>query len=94
MIKINRSKIIDDELVEYVDTFYDYKDVALYDTTRCLKSMGRDINYINETMEDIDDIIQVCMNMHDTCVYFEDIVKNSEYIEFSEILSEYLLDNY
>ena len=90
MIEIKREKIIDDELVEYIDSYYDWDDVLADDFRSLLESRGHDFEFIEDELimlpYYIEDTLQDCENLEST----KDIKDNSEYKDFFEVFLEYI----
>lgn len=94
MIKIIRTKMIEDKLTDYEETYYDFKDIAIDDLRIALKSMGKNKDEVSDIENDFNEIAESCMLSHESLIYFEDIETVEDYEEFKEILVEYLQDNY
>jgi hypothetical protein len=94
MIRIKRTRILNNEMIEFEDVYYDFKDVVLDDVSMCLKSMGRVEHEVNNCVLDIDELIENVLLTSESFIYFDDIETVEEYEEFKDELIEYLKENY
>lgn len=86
--------MINQQLTDYEETYYDFRDVAIDDLRIALKAMGKEKDEVEDIEIDFNEIAEACMLSHDSLIYFEDIDTVEDYEEFKDILVEYLQDNY